>query len=121
MVECQLKLKWIRGYGMKFEYSLPDLKRLKRHQLRAWGKGAIAECGVYALFYKGKLVYVGQSSNVYKRLTCHLHKYGYTEMKYAFYRLPNAKYLDERQIKQKLHAIESIYIYYYNPKRNYST
>ena len=29
MVECQLKLKWIRGYGMKFEYSLPDLKRLK--------------------------------------------------------------------------------------------
>ena len=105
---------------MKFEYSLPDLKRLERHQLRAWGNGASVKCGIYALFYKRKLVYVGQSINVYRRLTHHLHKYGYAEMKYVFYELPDIEYLDERQIKQKLYIIESIYIYHYNPKKNYA-
>ena len=68
-----------RGNIMEFKYNLPSLKKLKKHPLRK--RSDVIKSGVYALFYKEELVYVGQSFDVYRRLYEHAIKYKSFEMK----------------------------------------
>lgn len=95
---------------MKFEYNLPDLIKEKRYPITVPITISSKQRGIYALFYQGKLIYVGQTINLGFRLATHRRKYGY-ELEYALYKLPNAS------VKELL-IYEAIYISYYSPPIN---
>lgn len=87
--------------------------------------------GVYAVYYKGKIVYVGESAIPYKRFSAHIHSQG-----------PNAQWdklssvqqwkiennikkkditfelLEEIEDKETRLEVEKYYISLYNPKLN---
>jgi len=98
---------------MKFEYNLSDLIKRKRYSITLSIPKSSKWRGIYALFYQGKLVYVGQTTNFGYRLSTHRRKYGY-ELEYSFYKLPGASV-------KKLLLYEAIYINYYNPPFNVDT
>lgn len=95
---------------MKFEYNLPDLIKRKRCPIAASFPEHYKQQGIYALFYRGKLIYVGQTINFGARLSAHRMKYGHS-VEYTFYELPDAS-------AKELSIYEAIYINHYNPLHN---
>jgi len=102
---------------MKFNYTLPDLRKMKKYPLRR--RNDALKCGVYAIFYKEQIVYIGQSTNIYRRLNEHIKEFSGVLVNYNFYELPNSdNFATYRQIRQELNIIEDIYIRWYNPIKN---
>jgi hypothetical protein len=98
---------------MKFTYDLPDLNKTIKHNwqtilIKLYNDEKI--CGIYGLFHKNKLVYVGQSRHVYKRIKQHQRTKKIPFTHYSIFKTSCKR--------AEMSIIESIYINYYSPLYN---
>jgi excinuclease UvrABC nuclease subunit len=68
-------------------------------------------CGIYFLILDDKIVYVGQSNNIYNRLARHIHGKSKNFNQFSFIEVP----LDQ------LNMVETAYIHHFRPKYNFGT
>lgn len=66
-------------------------------------------CGIYFLYKKNKLVYIGQSISILSRIYSHLNKKSFDSFSYIECK------------RERLNHLEYLYIYHLNPLLNYQT
>lgn len=96
----------------KFIEAAKELKTgllLREHEIVEHAMPAVSACGIYFLIDEKKVVYVGQSVNVFSRVFAHLGSKNFDSYVY----LPCEK--------EKLDKLESLYIHFLSPPLNGNT